>query len=82
MINLYRARRDVPGNPLLVDSVHDELVIECDEEHVEAVEKWLLEIMIYSMREALADPEAPVRVKTETAYDYSAVKELEEEAEG
>ena len=78
MTRLYQDRNTFPGNILLVDAVHDELVVECDEVAAKEVAERLEKLMISAMREALDAPDAPVRVKIKTAYDYSAVKEVED----
>ncbi len=79
MTNIYRVRHEFPGDVRIVDAVHDELVVECDHACRKEVSNRLEEIMIDSIREILGVPDAPVRVKTEIAYDYSAVKEVEDE---
>jgi DNA polymerase I len=49
---LYEQRQECPGAvPIL--AVHDEIVVECDEDDVEKVEKWLKRAMIEGMNEVL-----------------------------
>ena len=49
---LYERRRDCPGAVPIVD-LHDEIVIECNEEDVDAA-AWLEQAMIDGLAEALA----------------------------
>jgi DNA polymerase-1 len=79
LTNMYRRRHEVPGNCLVVDSIHDEVVTEFDSYAAGDVVTCVEGIMIRSMRDVLGDPEAPVRVETKTASNYAAVKEQEEE---
>ena len=57
---------DLPGNPLLVNIVHDELVVEVDEDAAEEVEKVLVEVMIEGMKHTLGEG-VPVSVETKIA---------------
>ena len=79
LTRIYQARHEIPGNALLVDAIHDETVVEVDVEQRKAAGKRVEEIMVSAMRSVLSAPDAPVRVKTEVAYDYSAAKEVEDE---
>jgi DNA polymerase I len=54
---LWERRDEVPGVvPVL--AVHDEIVIECDEQEAEAVQGWLKAAMVEGMERALNDPGA------------------------
>jgi len=79
LTRIYQARHEIPGNVLLVDAIHDETVVEVDVEQRKAAGKRVEEIKVSAMRSVLGAPDAPVRVKTEVAYDYSAAKEVEDE---
>jgi len=79
LTRIYQARHEILGNVLLVDAIHDETVVEVDVAQRKAAGKRIEEIMVSAMREVLGVPDAPVRVKTEVAYDYSAAKEVEDE---
>ena len=50
---LWEGRGECPGNPKVVDLVHDEIVLEIEEEHVEAGERWLEECMTEGMAEVV-----------------------------
>ena len=62
VVSLWERRRECPGNPLVVNLVHDEVVLEIDEEHVEAGKAWLERCMIDGMRE-MAGSAIPVSVE-------------------
>jgi DNA polymerase I-like protein with 3'-5' exonuclease and polymerase domains len=57
---------ELPGNPLLVNVVHDELVVEVDEGVAEEVEKAVVAVMIEGMKFALGEG-MPVSVETKIA---------------
>jgi DNA polymerase I-like protein with 3'-5' exonuclease and polymerase domains len=63
---LWERASDLPGNPLLVNVVHDELVVEVDEDAAEEVEKVLIEVMTEGMKFALGEG-VPVGVETKIA---------------
>jgi DNA polymerase I len=46
---------ECPGNPMVVNYVHDELVLEVDEDHTATATKWLKACMIDGMTEVLGD---------------------------
>jgi DNA polymerase I len=56
---LWERRRECSGDPKVVNLVHDEIVVEIDEEHVEAGKIWLERCMIDGMAE-VAGPAVPV----------------------
>jgi DNA polymerase-1 len=56
---LWERRRECSGDPKAVNLVHDEIVVEIDEEHVEAGKIWLERCMIDGMAE-VAGPAVPV----------------------
>jgi len=62
----WERRRECPGDPKLVNLVHDEIVVEIDEEHVEAGKVWLERCMIDGMAEA-AGPAVPASVEISVA---------------
>jgi DNA polymerase I len=65
---LWERRDECPGTvPIL--AVHDEIVVECNEDKAEEAQAWLKAAMIEGMERALNDPDAnglriPVGVKT------------------
>ena len=64
---LYERRHECPGAVPII-ALHDEIVVECDEEDVEAVALWLEKAMIDGMSEVLAlgasgDNRVPVGVE-------------------
>ena len=46
---------ECPGNPMVVNYVHDELVLEVDEDHTAAATEWLKTCMIDGMTEVLGE---------------------------
>jgi DNA polymerase I len=68
LILLWERRDECPGAvPVL--AIHDELVIECDEDNAEEAEAWLKAMMVEGMESALNGPDAEgarVRVEVET----------------
>ncbi len=50
---LWERRGECPGNPKLVNLVHDEIVVEIDEEHVEVGKRWLERCMTEGMAEVV-----------------------------
>jgi DNA polymerase-1 len=50
---LWERRGECPGNPKVVDLVHDEIVLEIEEEHLEAGKRWLEECMTEGMAEVV-----------------------------
>jgi DNA polymerase I-like protein with 3'-5' exonuclease and polymerase domains len=59
---LWEKRRECPGDPKVVNLVHDEIVVEIGEEHAEAGRSWLERCMIAGMAE-VAGPDVPVSVE-------------------
>ena len=47
------SKDECPGSPMIVNMVHDELVIEVDEDHVGDATEWLEKCMIDGMAEVL-----------------------------
>jgi DNA polymerase I len=47
----WERRLECPGDPRVVNLVHDEVVLEIDEEHAEAGKAWLERCMIDGMAE-------------------------------
>lgn len=67
---LYERRHEYPGSAPII-ALHDEIVVECDEENVEAVATWLEQAMKDGMSEVLAlgassDHRIPVEVEVES----------------
>jgi DNA polymerase I-like protein with 3'-5' exonuclease and polymerase domains len=52
----------VLGTPKVVNLVHDEIIVEMDEEHVEAGKVWLERCMVDGMAE-VAGPAVPASVE-------------------
>jgi len=69
VIFAWERRQECPGDPKVVNLVHDEVVIEVDIEEVEAGRSWLRSMMIDGMREVLG-PEAPVSVDVTVADNW------------
>jgi DNA polymerase-1 len=63
MGKLYRYHCHLPGNPKLVGMVHDEVIIECDEQAALMVREDLERYMVEAVREAVRSPECPVAVE-------------------
>jgi DNA polymerase I-like protein with 3'-5' exonuclease and polymerase domains len=62
VIFTWERRRECPGNPKVVNLIHDEIVIEIDEEHAETGRAWLERCMIDGMVE-VAGPDVPASVE-------------------
>jgi DNA polymerase I-like protein with 3'-5' exonuclease and polymerase domains len=63
VIFTWELRRECPGDPKLVNLVHDEIVLEIDEEHAEVGKVWLERCMLDGMAEvAGADVPASVEI--------------------
>jgi DNA polymerase-1 len=62
VIFTWERRQECPGDPKVVNLVHDEIVVEIDEEHAEAGRAWLEQCMIDGIAE-VADPDVPVSVE-------------------
>ena len=58
----WERRRDCPGDPKVVNLVHDEIVAEIDEEYAQAGKAWLEQCMIDGMAEVVG-PNVPVSVE-------------------
>lgn len=58
----WERRHECPGNPKVVNLVHDEIVLEIDEEHAEAGKAWLERCMVDGMCE-MACFDVPVSVE-------------------
>jgi DNA polymerase I-like protein with 3'-5' exonuclease and polymerase domains len=63
---LWERRRECSGAPKVVNLVHDEIVVEIDEEHVGAGKVWLEQCMIEGMAE-VAGPAVPASVEISVA---------------
>jgi DNA polymerase-1 len=66
---LWERRHECPG-AVPVACVHDEILVECDEDQTEKVKAWLEEAMIEGMEEVINGSEAgttraPVEVETQ-----------------
>jgi len=87
---LYERRHECPGAVPII-ALHDELVVECDEEDVEAVALWLEKAMIDGMSEVLAlgasgvnlvPVEVEVKIGKTWGDDLSLSPPASEDAEG
>jgi len=72
---LWERHAECPG-AVPVACVHDDLVVECDEDKVEKVETWLETAMIDGMGEVLnghraEGPRVPVEVETQIGKNWS-----------
>ncbi len=67
---LWETRNECPGNPLLVGMVHDEIILEVDENHCEEATEWLISCMSEAVKEVTGDPETPVVVEVETRESW------------
>jgi DNA polymerase-1 len=63
MAKLFEDREHCPGSPRLRASVHDEVVLTVEEDHVEAAVEWVRTHMAAAEREAVGDPESPIVVE-------------------
>ena len=63
-------RKDCPGNPKVVNLVHDEVVVEIDADKAEAGKGWLERCMLDGMSEVLG-PDAPVSVEISVSDNWS-----------
>jgi DNA polymerase I-like protein with 3'-5' exonuclease and polymerase domains len=50
--------------------VHDELLLEVDEDHCEEATGWLMHCMSEAVKEVTGDPETPVVVEVETRESW------------
>ena len=66
---LWERRRDCPGDPKVVNLVHDEVVVETDAKEVEAGKAWVERCMLDGMAEVLG-PDAPVSVEISVADSW------------
>jgi DNA polymerase-1 len=66
---LWERRHECPGNPKVVNLVHDEVVVEIDEEHAEDGKAWLEVCMIDGMCE-MAGADIPVAVELVVADNW------------
>lgn len=72
---LWERRGECPG-AVPVATVHDEIVVECDERDAEKAEAWLKKAMVDGMDEVLNGPEVggarvPVEVETRIAKTWA-----------
>jgi DNA polymerase-1 len=72
---LWERREECP-DALPVACVHDEIVVECDEEEAEKAKTWLEKAMIDGMDEVLngsnvKGPHVPVEVETQVAKSWA-----------
>jgi DNA polymerase I-like protein with 3'-5' exonuclease and polymerase domains len=70
MARLWETRNECPGNPLLVGTVHDELLLEMDENCCEEANDWLMACMSEAVKEITGDPETLVVVEVETRESW------------
>jgi DNA polymerase I len=71
---LYERRHECPGAAPII-ALHDEIVVECDEEDVDAVAAWLEKAMVDGLSEVLAlgaskDHSVPVEVAVKRAKEW------------
>jgi DNA polymerase I len=72
---LWERREECPGTiPIL--AVHDEIVVECDEDKAEEAQAWLKAAMVKGMERALNDPGAegpgvPVEVEIKIGKSWA-----------
>jgi len=66
---LWERRRACPGDPKVVNLVHDEVVVEIDTEKVKAGKEWVERCMLDGMAEVLG-PDAPVSVEITAADNW------------
>jgi DNA polymerase I len=72
---LYERRGECPGAVTIL-AVHDEIVVECDEDQILQAETWLKEAMVEGMDDVLNSPEVkgppiPVEVEVETTKTWA-----------
>jgi DNA polymerase-1 len=67
---LWERRRDCPGDPKVVNLVHDEVVIEIDADKAEAAKGWWERCMLDGMADVLGS-DAPVSVEISMSDDWS-----------
>jgi DNA polymerase I len=68
---LWERRSDCPGNPKVVNLVHDEIVVEIDANNAEAGKWWVECCMLDGMTEVLG-PDAPVSVQIAVSDNWSS----------
>jgi len=66
---LWERRGDCPGDPKVVNLVHDEVVVEIDADKAEAGKRWLERCMLDGMAEVLG-PDTPVLVEISLSDDW------------
>ncbi len=66
---LWERRRGCPGDPKVVNLVHDLVVDEIDDEEVEAGKGWVERCMLDGMAEVLG-PNAPVSVEISVSCNW------------
>lgn len=66
----WERRRDCPGDPKVVNLVHDEIVLEIDEEHAETGKAWLERCMVDGMSE-MAGADIPASVEIAIGHDWA-----------
>jgi DNA polymerase I-like protein with 3'-5' exonuclease and polymerase domains len=67
---LWERRRDCPGDPKVVNLVHDEVVVEIDGNKAEEGKGWLERCMLDGMAEVLG-PDAPVSVEVSVPDNWA-----------
>jgi DNA polymerase-1 len=72
---LWERRGDCP-DAVPISCVHDEIVVECDEDEAKKVEAWLEKAMIDGMEEVLngpgvGGPRVPVEVETQPGKSWA-----------
>jgi DNA polymerase I len=65
----WERRRECPGDPKLVNLVHDEVILEIDEEHAKVGKGWLERCMLEGMAE-VAGADVPASVEIEIAGSW------------
>src|SRR5215207_1930964 len=66
---LWERRRNCPGNPKVVNLVHDEVVVEIDAEKVEVGKGWVERCMLDGMAEVLG-PDTPVSLEISVSDNW------------
>jgi DNA polymerase-1 len=66
---IWEGRKDFSGNPLMVNMVHDEFVLETDADAADEDAAILKSIMVYGMKQAIGDAPIDVEVKVSDVWD-------------
>jgi DNA polymerase I-like protein with 3'-5' exonuclease and polymerase domains len=70
MAKLFEDRHGCPGNPRLVASIHDEVVVAVATEHAAEALEWVKRHMAAAEREAVLDEDSPVVVDAEVRESW------------